>query len=501
MKIKNNLTFLTLFACVAHIPSFTSSGEPRMEAPRIDTSPAGENGATAGAREHEQQEERSREQKAAEALRLRNLKTDHLDPSPLPNAPHQTLTTVLPPDDGTTTSAPVTTVTGEEASGLTGISADGIEAIKKIGRGVFEFSRPSPIENESSENKTVRETMEKTLTLMRLFQKELQNKEEKIPAHERLKADEIAQLKTILRNIIRENPNDLDAIQAKMSELLQKVPDSPKNKPAPVEKPTQEKEPVPKEEPAQPKTSFTPEQQKIIDDAIERGKASPEFALTKQILSDFVQKAQKETSLPLEDILPLTRELGKVVTQDPHDSSAIEQEEAELLKKADALNTTKEDAEKTAKNEKVAQERAAQEKAAHEVFEAARIKVLKERLIKSFEKLILNRKYLTLEETLRFNKEFEAIVSKNPNDTDAIQSKSTELLQEANRLNKPRLLAAKKALDEGVEQARLEFERQKQAQDPQPAITPKTNPVKKKPWHKRLLETIKKVFKSPRKTN
>ncbi len=474
MKIKNNGMFLAFLS----YSLATSLASCAVEARLMEhVEPAGENEIKTDTRQHEQQEEEARKE-AAEALRLRTLTANHSDPLALPDAPH-TLTTELPPDN-TTTSAPITTVAGEEASSLIGITAEGAEAVERIGRGEHDFKRPFPIENESPEQITIRESMEKKLAFMRLFQEELTLREMTTPENQKLKPNEIVELKNELRRTIQENPTNFNAIKDKISELLQKVP-SPKNIPQEQHAPTQKKEPAKKAETVKTKSTLTPEQQKIIADAIARGKAHPEF----KIFIKFRTKLMNEKHLELIEAIDLANELKDIVTRDPNDSAAIEQKEAELLKKADRLNNAKEVAKKTTLEEKAAQKRAIQEKTAHEASEMARIKDLKKMLMNRFENELITRTYLSEKETTLLDEEFETLVSKNPDATDAISKKSTEFLKLADLLNEQGRLAAKKAVDETVEKDRQETARQNEkpldtaiekikAIDPQTALALRT---------------------------
>ena len=392
------------------------------------------------ARAEARQQEEAREQRAAEELRIRNLTTNHT--TPLSNGPH-TSTTSLSPHATTLTTPITTTAAGERTNGLTIISTEEAEKISETSRGNHDFNNRAPVDKtpqvleKEAKNKKIHALIGDFRTQLPKF-----IEEEKLELSTKQQGD---LLETFIDETLKAPQDSL------IPEFLQKAKDMSKKKTIPVEGPMQEAKPT-----------LTPDQQ-IIADAIARARARPEFALTKQILSDFEKELETRTSLPFPEKLRLASEFRKIVLADPGNADAIEVKKTELLKSADQFNKENKDSKEAAAKEKVAKEKAAREKAAHEASEKQRLQVLEKTTIEKFENELSDRKlrtFLTDKEVADLTGEFEQLVSKNPDDTEAITRKSTELLQEAGRLDKLGRLADQKALDAEIEQEHQETERQ-----------------------------------------
>jgi|GEM_PF-5839895 len=434
MKIKNNIMFLTLlpFYTLAIFSAKPAEAEHVFE-------PIKKQGTTADTSQHP----------TAEAFRIRNLddapkilhsSTDNDTQSGSEKALHEA---------DVAFSNPTTPITIDQTPDpLAGISPETLEKIRALNANeplIFTLHHTV----DESRKEELKDKIEKVHAYEKIFEKELDVSQKTVHESMRLTPQEAFGLILELINEIPKNINDSKAILAEIAKLLKKAKTlNEKHEEAFLNR-TQ------KEEALEQQPSLLPKKQEKAD-ALPKIKESQEFKDTKTIILDFQNKLKpKLTSLDSFDILKLGLELINPLTGEPTEAKMTT-----LFKEASELNAQRiDEGKKAAKEQKAADEKAMREEAARKAFEAEkeRVQALKNKLIENFTKELVKKRFLTADEIIDLDKEFETFVSINPDATTAAV-KSSELLALADKKGEPKRLAEEKATEEKVKQIQKQDE-------------------------------------------
>jgi hypothetical protein len=414
MKIKNNITFLTLlsFYAFAIFSAKPAEGEHVFE-------PIREQKTTADTSEHQALEQEIAE---AEALRIRNLddaaKILHssTDNDTQSGSPHET---------GVAFSNPTTAITIDKAPDpLAGISPETLAKIRALNPNHPVIFRGDHTVDESSEEE-LKHKIEKVHAYEKIFEEELNVSQEKLPEFMRLTDKEKFKLKLeFIKEISKDIKKPETILAGIIAELLQRAKTL-------NEKHEERFLKLTPQEPMDEQPLLLPEEQKKVDD-LAKIKESQEFKDTKTIILDFQESLEQNlTSLnPLDRLQLALERINPLVYPD----MTIEEKIKTILKKAELLNAQRiDESKKAAKEQKAADEKAMHEEAARKAIEAEkeRVQALKTKLIKDFKDKLAKNLFLTESEMDNLDTVFEKFVSINPDATDAIDKKSTELLMQA----------------------------------------------------------------------